>query len=188
MAVLSDYKCEKHGYFESRKAVCPMKGCDAEVYQVFLQAPGLVSSKTKSTDKTVEQLAIEFNMSDIKSTREGENQSGYLKRNNKFTEKEYADAEKFATRKRGVNKDKLKPAPVVEQPREPRAGDNAIWGGGQNGMNMQSILAGQFSRPVGPSLGKEAEITSILPSQAGISSGPKIASFMKDQDNLQLKK
>ena len=104
------------------------------------------------------------------------------------TEKEYADAEKYATRKRGVNKDKIKPTPVFEQPREPRAGDNAIWGGGQNGMNMQSILAGQFSRPVGPSLGKPAEMTSILPSQAGISTGPTVASFMKDQDNLQLKK
>ena len=53
---------------------------------------------------------------------------------------------------------------------------------------MQNILAGQFSKPVGPLLGKEAEMTSILPNQAGISSGPRIASYFKDPDNLQLKK
>jgi len=85
MAVLSDYKCEKHGYFESRKSECPMKGCDSEVYQVFLQAPGYVTSKTKATDKRVKQLAIDFDMSNIKSTREGENQAGYLKRKNKLS-------------------------------------------------------------------------------------------------------
>jgi len=187
MAVLKDFKCDKHGYFESRKAMCPMKGCDAEVYQVHLQAPGLVSQRTKTADKTLKGLAKDFDMSDIKSTKEGENQAGYLARKNKFTEKEYAEAEKYATRKRGVNKDKLKPV-IQETPREARPGDAVRWGGGQNGMNMQSILAGQFSKPVGPSLGKEPEMTSILPSQAGIQSGPKTASYFKDQDNLQLKK
>jgi hypothetical protein len=187
MAVLADYKCDKHGFFESRKAVCPMKGCDAAVYQVFLQAPGLVSAKTKATDKTVNQLAIDFNMSNIKSTREGENQAGYLTRNNKFSEKEYADAEKYATRKRRTRKDSQQ-TPSQNSVREARPGDAAIWGGGQNGMNMQSILAGQYSKPVGPLLGKEPELTSILPNQAGIASGPTIASYFKDQDNLQLKK
>ena len=47
-------------------------------------------------------------MSDIKTTREGEHQEGFLTKKNKFTEKEYAEAEKYATRKKGVNKDKLK--------------------------------------------------------------------------------
>jgi len=187
MEVLKDFKCDKHSYFESRKPACPMKGCDAEVYQVHLQAPGLVSDKTKATDKNVKQLATDFGMSNIKSTKEGENQAGYLTRNNKFTEKEYAEAEKYATRKRGVNKDKIK-TQVQEQPQEPRPGDAAVWGGGKTGMNMQNILAGQFSKPVGPLLGKEAEMTSILPNQAGISSGPRIASYFKDPDNLQLKK
>jgi hypothetical protein len=32
MAVLKDFKCDKHGYFESRKAQCPMKDCQAEVH------------------------------------------------------------------------------------------------------------------------------------------------------------
>ena len=179
MAILKDFKCNKHGYFEGYKPACPMKGCDAEVYQVHLQAPGLVSAKTKATDKTVKQLAIDFKMSNIKTTREGENQSGYLTRNNKFTEKEYADAEKHATRKRGVNKDKLKP--VGQTPAEPRPGDAAMWGGGMKGMDMASILAGRFATPV------RGEPVGITPSEAGISRGPMTASFIADQDNLQIK-
>ena len=179
MAILKDFKCNKHGYFEGYKPACPMKGCDAEVYQVHLQAPGLVSAKTKATDKTVKQLAIDFKMSNIKSTREGENQSGYLTRNNKFTEKEYADAEKHATRKRGVNKDKLKP--VVQTPAEPRPGDAAMWGGGMKGMDIASILAGRFATPV------RGEAVGITPSEAGINRGPMTASYIADQDNLQIK-
>lgn len=179
MAILKDFKCNKHGYFEGYKPACPMKGCDAEVYQVHLQAPGLVSAKTKATDKTVKQLAIDFKMSNIKTTREGENQSGYLTRNNKFTEKEYAAAEKHATRKRGVNKDKLKP--VVQNPTEPRPGDAAMWGGGMKGMDMASILAGRFATPV------RGEPVGITPSEAGISRGPMTASYIADQDNLQIK-
>ena len=102
MAVKHDYKCPTHGYFESTKAQCPMKGCQDEVFIVFLQAPATISPKTKFTDKSTKQLAIEFGMSDIKTTREGEHQSGYLTRHNKFSEKEYAEAEKYATRKRGL--------------------------------------------------------------------------------------
>ena len=193
MAVINDYHCAVHGYFESKQAKCPMKGCHEEVMVVFLQAPNLVSAKTRFTDKSTKQLAIEFGMSDIKSTREGEHQEGFLTKKNKFSEKEYADAEKFATRKKGVNKDRIKPQapqPTQESPREARPGDAAIWGGGQNGMNMQSILAGQFARPVGPALGKEAEQVGLTPGQAGIKTGPTTlpGGTMRDPDNLQIKK
>jgi len=41
----------------------------------------LRSDKTKHNDKTIKQLAMDFNMTDIKSTREGDSQSGYLTRN-----------------------------------------------------------------------------------------------------------
>ena len=113
MAVTHDYKCPKHGYFESKKAQCPMKDCHEEVLLVFLQAPNMVSAKTRFTDKSTKQLAIEFGMSNIKTAREGENQAGYLTRNNKFSEKEYSEAEKYATRKKG-NKDKIMPTPQIE--------------------------------------------------------------------------
>jgi hypothetical protein len=125
MAVLKDFKCEEHGYFESRNPKCPMKACHAEVYQVFLQAPGVLSNKTKFTDKSTKQLAMEFGMSNIKTTRAGEHQTGYLTRNNKFSEAEYAEAEKYAK--------KIEPTPPIERipqtPQEARPGDSAIWGG-----------------------------------------------------------
>jgi len=143
MAVLKDYKCEKHGYFESRKPQCPMKGCDQEVYVVFLQAPGL--------------------MSDVKSTREGENQAGFFTRKNKTSKSQLEKEAKIA----------------AERPREPRPGDAAIWGGG-GGMDIKSALSGKFNRPVGPQLGKETEVVSVLPNTMGNLTGPKMASYTPD--------
>ena len=133
MGVLRDFKCDNHGYFESMEdsPSCPMKGCNAEVYVVFLQAPGLVSDKTKRNDKNIKQLAIDFDMSNIKSAKEGENQAGFYTRKNK-------------TSKRQLEKEA---AAVAEQNRQPRPGDSAIWGG-QGGMNMGSILKGNMFRPV----------------------------------------
>ena len=90
MAVLKDYCCPKHGEFESREAKCPMKGCETDVYVLFKKAPGLKSDATKNTDKTVNQLAIDFNMTDIKSTREGDNQAGFFTRNNTTSPAELA--------------------------------------------------------------------------------------------------
>jgi len=182
MAVIHDYKCDKHGYFESREAKCPMKGFNEEVLQVFLQAPNLISAKTKFTDKSTKQLAMEFDMSDIKTTREGENQSGYLTRKNKFKEKDYEQAEKYATRKQGVNKDKLNTnIPPVQK--EARPGDAAVWGGGFQGLNMQSLLSGRAIQSV------KGEAVGLTPTQAGINSGPRVdpSSTLRDPDNLKIK-
>lgn len=184
MPVLNDYKCPTHGYFESRKPQCPMKGCQDEVFLVFLQAPSVMGDKTKATDKNLNQLAMDFGMSNIKSTREGENQAGYLTRNNKFTEKEYAEAEKYATRKKG-NKDKITPVPnQAPQAQEARPGDAAIWGGGFQGLNMQALLAGRAVQSV------QGESVGLTPSQAGIQSGPRVdpRATLRDPDNLQIKK
>jgi len=159
-----------------------MKGCNEEVLQVFLQAPSLISAKTRFTDKSTKQLAMEFDMSDIKTTREGENQSGYLTRKNKFKEKDYAEAEKYATRKQGVNKDKLNTdIPPVQK--EARPGDAAVWGGGFQGLNMQSLLAGRAIQSV------KGEAVGLTPSQAGINSGPRVdpKSTLRDPDNLKIK-
>lgn len=183
MPVKNDYKCPTHGYFESTKAQCPMKGCQDEVFVVFLQAPAMVSAKTRFTDRSTKQLAMEFDMSDIKTTREGENQSGYLMRKNKFKEKDYAEAEKYATRKRGVNKDKIQPQPQPQAPKEARPGDAAIWGGGFQGLNMQALLTGRGVQPV------RDEAVGLTPSQAGINSGPRVdpKSTLRDPDNLKIK-
>jgi hypothetical protein len=115
MGILRDYHCPTHGYFESFDAQCPMKQCDQEVMIVHLQPVGLKSDKTKHNDKTLSQLAMDFDMTDIKSVREGESQSGYLTRNNK------------------------KPP---EAPRESRPGDAVMWGNTGNRWNLDSLVKG----------------------------------------------
>lgn len=118
MGILRDYHCPTHGYFESFEAQCPMKKCDEEVSIVHLQPVGMKSDKTKHNDKTLNQLAIDFNMTDIKSTREGESQTGYLTRNNK------------------------------EKPREERPGDAAIWGSAGGRWNLDTLVKGNGYRSV----------------------------------------
>ena len=81
--VLKDYECSIHGVFESRSAKCPMKGCAGDVQVVFLKAPNVMSPSTRSSDQTLKQLAEDFRMTDIKSAKEGEAQTGYFTRNNK---------------------------------------------------------------------------------------------------------
>lgn len=118
MGILRDYHCPTHGYFESFEAQCPMKKCDEEVSIVHLQPVGMKSDKTKHNDKTLNQLAIDFNMTDIKSTREGESQTGYLTRNNK------------------------------EKPKEERPGDAAIWGSAGGRWNLDSLVKGNGYRSI----------------------------------------
>lgn len=161
MAVLRDYKCKEHGYFEAWEPLCP-KGCTENIKKVILQAPRLMSDKTKKNDKTLKNLADDFGMTNIKSTKPGENQAGYFTRNNK------------------------RKSPPVESttlapPREPRPGDAVLWGGGGR-FNMQSALAGQVTRPV------RDEAVGFNPKAAGNLTGPKAASYMNDHENLQIKK
>ena len=160
--VLHDYKCSEHGYFEGYKAECPMKQCHGEVLMVFLQPPGLVGEKTKKNDKTLKQLAVDFKMSDIKSTRQGEHQSGYLTK--------YGPTEK-----------KVEKMPDV--PREARPGDAAVWGGGFQNLNMASILSGRAVQSV------KGEAVGLSPSEAGIRQGPVIdpKATMRDHENLKIK-
>ena len=114
MPVLHDYYCENHGIFESFEAKCPMKNCKAELSKVFLKPVGTKSDRTKKADKTLDNLALDFGMTDIKSTREGDHQTGYLARNN-----------------------------TEPQKREPRPGDAAIWGG-DNRFSMKSVMNGSI--------------------------------------------
>ena len=161
MAVTHDYKCPKHGYFENTEAKCLKKRCTEEVMLVFLQAPSIGSSSTKQIDKTKTQLAMDFNMTDMRSTKPGENQAGYFTRNNKTT----TEVESKSV------------------PREPRPGDNAIWGGGQQGMNMKNILAGRYSRPV------RDEPVGIIPKQAYNNlTGPRAGSYIADHESLTIPK
>ena len=164
MPVLHDYFCSEHGIFEAWEAKCPMKICKGEISKVFLKPVGMKSDKTKSTDKNLKQLAIDYDMTDIKSTKEGEHQTGYMKRKNKLTDKQFEQATEA----------------MAAQNNQPRPGDSVIWGGG-NGINMKSVLGGQFKSVMGESVG-------INPKSAGDLRGPAPASYIADHENLQVKK
>jgi hypothetical protein len=164
MAVLKDYYCDAHGIFEAWEAKCPMKNCKGELSVVFLKPVGIKSDKTKKTDKTVNQLAIDYDMTDMKSAKEGEYQTGYMKRNNKLSDKEFEQATQA----------------MNAQNKEARPGESAIWGGGGN-ISMKSVMGGQFKSINGESVG-------INPKAAGNLAGPRAASYMSDPDNLQVSK
>lgn len=165
MAILRDYCCDQHGMFEAWEPNCPMKFCKGEISVVHLKPIGIKSDKTKSTDKRVNQLGMDFGMTDIKTAKENEHQSGYLKRNNKLSDKQYKEATD---------------AQEEIQARQPRPGDSVIWGGGGN-ISMKSVMGGQFKSVNGESVG-------INPKAAGDLRGPAPASYMADPDNLQVSK
>jgi len=167
MGVLHDYYCESHGIFEAWEAKCPMKHCNGEISKVFLKPVALKSDKTKAADKNLKQLAIDYDMTDIKSTREGEHQTGYMKRKNKLSDKQFAEATA---------------AMQANQPpeqRQARPGDSVIWGGGGS-INMKSVLGGQFKSVAGESV-------SVIPNSVGNFQSPKANVVMNDHENLQVK-
>ena len=168
MAILRDYYCESHGVFEAWEPECPMKHCKATISIIHLKPVGTKSAKTAKTDKTLEGLAQDFGMTDIKSTREGEHQAGYFKRNNKLTDKEFAQATEAMQ------------ANNAQKQGESRPGESAIWGGGGN-ISMKSVMGGQFKSLAGEPVG-------INPREAGNLTGPKPASYIPDHENLSVPK
>jgi hypothetical protein len=165
MAILRDYCCNQHGMFEAWEPNCPMKFCKGEISVVHLKPISIKSEKTKSTDKRAKQLGIDFAMTDIKTAGENEHQTGYLKRNNTLTDKQYEEATQ---------------AQEAMQPKQSRPGDAVIWGGGGS-ISMKSVMGGQFKSVNGESVG-------INPKAAGDLRGPAPASYMADPDNLQVSK
>ena len=168
MAILRDYYCTNHGIFEAWEPDCPMKLCKGEISVVHLKPVGTRSPKTSATDKNLKQLAIEYDMTDIKSTKAGEHQTGYMKRKNKLTDKQFAEATDAIQSQN------------QQQQKQTRPGDSVIWGGGGN-INMKSVMGGQFKSVNGESVG-------INPKAAGDLQGPRTASYMADPDNLQVKR
>jgi hypothetical protein len=73
MSVLHDFECAAHGYFEARTKGgnvprCP-KGCSkAFVKLVRLQAPGMVSARTRTGDRLVREMADMQGLSDISTS------------------------------------------------------------------------------------------------------------------------
>jgi hypothetical protein len=77
MAVLKEFKCLAHGFFDGWEPKCP-HGCtgDELIMRVFLTPVGTQSDATRHNDSTLKSLAGEYGMTDIKSVREGEAQPG----------------------------------------------------------------------------------------------------------------
>jgi hypothetical protein len=174
MGVLKDYLCSQHGIFESREAKCPIKFCDGELSVVFLQPVGIKSAKTKSTDNNLKQLSIDFDMTDIKSTKAGEHQTGYLKRKNKLSDKEFERATDAMN-----HNNKIQEEEIVKQR---LSGVN--WGSGGN-INLKSVMGGQF-KPIAD------ESVSVLPSHvapAGGFRGPRAGlGTLVDHEGLKVER
>jgi len=168
MAVLKDYCCDQHGLFEAWDPKCPIKFCKGNISVVFLKPVAMKSDKTKSTDKNLKQLSIDYDMTDIKTTREGEHQEGYMKRKNKLTDKQFAEATEAMQ------------AQNQQQAAQQRPGSSVLWGNGGN-INMKSVLGGQFKSVMGESVG-------INPKAAGDLRGPAPASYVADHENLSVSK
>ena len=168
MAILRDYHCTNHGIFEAWEPDCPMKLCKGDISVVHLKPVGTRSPKTSATDKNLKQLAIEYDMTDIKSTKAGEHQTGYMKRKNKLSDKQFAEATDAIQSQN------------QQQQKQARPGDSVIWGSGGN-ISMKSVMGGQFKSVNGESVG-------INPKAAGDLQGPRTASYMADPDNLQVKR
>jgi hypothetical protein len=145
-----------------------MKLCKGDISVVHLKPVGTRSPKTSATDKNLKQLAIEYDMTDIKSTKAGEHQTGYMKRKNKLSDKQFAEATDAIQSQN------------QQQQKQTRPGDSVIWGGGSN-ISMKSVLGGQFKSVNGESVG-------INPKAAGDLQGPRAASYMADHENLQVRK
>jgi hypothetical protein len=73
VAVLHDFECMAHGYFEARVGFgklprCP-KGCSSSlVKQVRLKPPGFVSARSRKGDKLVREMAEAQGLSDISTS------------------------------------------------------------------------------------------------------------------------
>jgi hypothetical protein len=79
MALLKEFRCMAHGFFESMESRCP-HGCTITVERAFLTAPGAISKKTSNTDRLLTQLAKDYGLSDM-SNKDGTAVAGKRKTN-----------------------------------------------------------------------------------------------------------
>ena len=70
---LFDWKCPRHGVFESSHPICDALGCDSSgVEKVFIKAPSVRSEITKRTDDGLRRSAEIYRQSDFLTASEGE--------------------------------------------------------------------------------------------------------------------
>lgn len=75
--ILHDWKCPKHGVFESSHPICPSWDCESEgVEKIFLKAPGYVSDLTRRTDAGIRASADSMGLTNFRSAQPGEASHG----------------------------------------------------------------------------------------------------------------
>lgn len=103
--ILFDWKCPRHGVFESSHPICDALGCDSEgVVKVFLKAPGLRSETMKRFDAGIRRSSDMMNISNFRSAKAGEAAYGGDAAKNllwgrdaeKFTGKTFAELQTIA--------------------------------------------------------------------------------------------
>lgn len=73
MSVIKEWKCAKHGTFDSSHPICPALGCRSDkVERVFLTPVGVKSEFVTRHEKGMRRLAEAYGQSDWKTARAGE--------------------------------------------------------------------------------------------------------------------
>lgn len=73
MSVLKEFRCKKHGNFESSHPICPALGCRSDkVERVFLTPVGIKSEFVSRHESGIKRLAAAYGQSDFKTARAGE--------------------------------------------------------------------------------------------------------------------
>jgi hypothetical protein len=79
MPILKEYRCAAHGEFEAFEAECPY-GCSPRFVQQEFRTPvGYKSERTSNSDKTLDTLAKDYNMTNI-NNRGGESVMSNLRK------------------------------------------------------------------------------------------------------------
>jgi len=79
MGIKKEYYCPQHGHFENTEPVCSY-GCTIAIERAFLTAPGKLSRKSSNTDRLLNMLAKDYNLSDM-SNKKGSVGAGRVKDN-----------------------------------------------------------------------------------------------------------
>jgi len=71
MAVIKEWECLEHGYFEASHPICPGTGCDSSmVNRVFLTPPRIRSQFMKEFDAGIRKSADGLNLTDFRSGKQ----------------------------------------------------------------------------------------------------------------------
>lgn len=77
MAIIKEWSCAAHGFFDNAEPICP-RGCKGEhfIQRAFITPPSIGTARTKNIDKTLVGLANRFGMTDMNN----QNGTGAVKR------------------------------------------------------------------------------------------------------------